>query len=453
MRSEEAILVEDASGFRGEADAFFAPASEAELIELLRRADRDRIPVTAVGARTGLAGGCVPSEGWAVSLERFQHLSVAQGSVRAGAGVALKSVQAAAAPTRQFYAPDPTEHTASVGGSLATNASGSRSFRYGDTRRHVLGLRVALMDGTVLDLRRGEPVPFDVPDVPLPATTKFSTGFPLRPGMDYVDLFIRSEGTLGIVTEATLQLLPSPGEMLSGVVFFPTDEAALAAVDAWRPIEGLRMLEYMDAGSLELLRTRFSEIPAGARAALLIEQEIANGDAVDEWVDRLEASGAFTEESWFGDTAADRERFRVFRHALPEVVNDTVRRRGLTKMGTDFAVPLARNTEMMAVYSDVLGREFPGQYVVFGHIGDAHVHANILPRNEAEAARAREVILDLARTAVGMGGAVAAEHGLGKRKAHLLALQWPSEIIDAMRAVKSRLDPEWLLGRGNLFPS
>ena len=453
MRSENAVLVEDASGFRGHADSFFAPGSEAELIELLRTANRDGTPVTAVGSRTGVAGGCVPSEGWAISLERLQRLEIRNGSGVAASGVALKTVQAAAAPSRQFYAPDPTEHTASVGGSIATNASGSRSFLYGDTRRHVLGMRVVLMDGTVLDLKRGEPVPFDLPDIPLPATTKFSAGFPLHAGIDYLDLFIGSEGTIGIVTEATLRLLSIPGELLSGVVFFPSDATALNAVELWRSVGGLRMLEYMDAGSLDLLRSRFSEIPANAQAALLIEQEIPEGDAVDEWVDRLEITGAFIEKSWFGDSAADRERFRVFRHALPEVVNETVRRRGLTKMGTDFAVPLARNAEMMQVYRTMLDREFPGRYVIFGHIGDAHVHVNILPHDEEESVRARALITELARSAVAMGGTVAAEHGLGKRKAHLLAIQWPEETIRAMAAVKRRLDPQWLLGRGNLFPS
>ena len=446
------VLVEDASGFRGHAESLFAPSSEAELIDLLRSANRDRIPVTAVGSRTGVAGGCVPSEGWAISLERFQRLDISKESAIAGAGVALKDMQAAAARTRQFYAPDPTEYTASVGGSIATNASGSRSFLYGDTRRHVLGLRVVLMNGTLLDIGRGEPVPFPVPDVPLPATTKFSAGFPLHPGMDYVDLFIGSEGTLGFVTEARLRLLPAPGELLSGVVFFASDDLALAAVEAWRDVDRLRMLEYMDAGSLHLLRSRFEEIPVAANAALLIEQEVTTPDAVDEWVDRLEISGAFAEESWFGDSAADRERFRVFRHALPEAVNETVRSRGLTKMGTDFAVPLARNAEMMRVYRATLESEFPGQYVIFGHIGDAHVHANILPRSEEESARARSVITELARTAVSMGGTVAAEHGLGKRKAHLLALQWADETVRAMAEVKRRLDPHWLLGRGNLFP-
>jgi FAD/FMN-containing dehydrogenase len=445
------VLIEDASGFRGEADALCTPASEHELTELLRSASAQRIPVTIVGARTGVAGGCVPdSGGWAVSLERFRRLEVTAGSVTAGAGVLLRDVQSAAARTGQFYGPDPTENSSSIGGNIATNASGSRSFRYGDTRASVLRLRVALLDGSVADLSRGEPPPFEVPDLPRPSTTKFSAGFDLRFGMDFLDLFIGSEGVLGVVTEATLRLLPLPDSILSGVVFFASDAAALDAVGEWREIPKLRMLEYMDAGSLALLRSKSFETPA-ANAALLIESE-GGDEEVEAWVDRLEATGALAEESWFGTTPADRERFRVFRHALPEAVNDTVRRRGFLKMGTDFAVPVKNSREMMAHYRDVLEREFPGAYVIFGHIGDAHVHVNLLPRDQAAVERGRAVIREFAETVVSMGGVVAAEHGLGKRKRDFLALQWSPEQIEAMRSLKRRFDPDWLLGRGTLFP-
>src|SRR5262249_40104713 len=117
--------------------------------------------------------------------------------------------------------PDPTETAASVGGTIATNASGSRSFRYGDTRKHVLRLRVVLAGGQVLEIRRGEPVDFDVPPIPIPKTTKHTAGYFLRPRMDWVDLFVGSEGTLGVVTEAALQLRPQPAALLAGVVFFP----------------------------------------------------------------------------------------------------------------------------------------------------------------------------------------------------------------------------------------
>jgi FAD/FMN-containing dehydrogenase len=388
-----------------------------------------------------LTGGSVPQGGWAISLEKFRRLEILPGRATVGAGVSLEALQAAAARTSQFYAPDPTERTASIGGTIATNASGSRSFRYGSTRRHVLGLRVALLDGRVLDVHRGAKINFAVPALPLPDTTKNTAGYQLAPGMDWIDLFTGSEGTLGVVTEAELQLLPAPADVLAGVVFFRTDGAALDAVDAWRDIEGLRMIEYFDERSLALLRSRFEETPPNVGAALLIEQE--NGD-VDFW------AGQAPSNSWFAAGAQDRERFRRFRHALPELVNDTMRRRGFLKLGSDYAVPLARNREMLAFYhAELIEQAF--DYAIFGHIGDAHVHVNILPKTQAEFETGQRLMLGFARHAVKLGGTVSAEHGLGKRKAHLLELLYTPEQIEAMKTVKKRLDPHWLLNRGNLF--
>jgi FAD/FMN-containing dehydrogenase len=280
-----------------------------------------------------------------------------------------------------------------------------------------------------------------VPALPLPDTTKNTAGYQLAPGMDWIDLFTGSEGTLGIVVEAELQLLPAPAAVLAGIVFLAGDDAALDVVDAWRSIPGLRMIEYFDANSLDFLRPHYSEIPAHPGAALLIEQE--NGD-VDFWGDHA------NEDSWFAESVPDRERFRRFRHALPELVNDSMRRRGFMKLGSDYAIPLARNREMLAFYHAHLLQQAL-DYVIFGHIGDAHVHVNILPKSQAEFEAGQRLMLDFARHAVELGGTVSAEHGLGKRKAHLLELQYTPAQIQAMRAVKKRLDPQWLLNRGNLF--
>ncbi|MGP0076079.1 MAG: FAD-binding oxidoreductase [Bryobacteraceae bacterium] len=436
------VEVEDASGFRGEAERVVTPSSEAELLEIIA----EQVPITMVGARTGLTGGCVPRGGWAVSLEKFRRLEICPGRAIVGTGVSLDTLQAAAARTGQFYAPDPTERTASIGGTIATNASGSRSFRYGSTRRHILRLRVALMDGRVLDVRRGDKVDFEVPALPLPNTTKNTAGYPLAPGMDWIDLFTGSEGTLGIVTEAELQLLPAPSDVLAGVVFLISDSAALDVVDAWRGIPGLRMIEYFDARSLDFLRPKYSEIPKRAGAALLIEQE--SGD-IDFWAEHAPVS-EISEDSWFAASDQDRERLRQFRHALPELVNDIMRQRGFLKLGSDYAVPLEQNRKMLAYYhAELIEHEL--DYVIFGHIGDAHVHVNLLPRSQAEFETGQGLMLDFARYAVSLGGTVSAEHGLGKRKAHLLALQYTPDQIESMKQVKRILDPKWLLNRGNLF--
>jgi FAD/FMN-containing dehydrogenase len=433
------LEIEDASGYRGHADRVCTPASDADLLAIVEQAVRDHIPITIAGGRTGLTGGCVPEGGWSVSLEKFSRLEVEKGRAIAGAGVSLETVQSAAARSGQFFAPDPTEWRATIGGAIATNASGSRSFRYGSMRRHILGLKVAFMHGRVREFRRGDKVDFQFTSVPPPNTTKNTAGYLLRPDLDWIDLIAGSEGTLGIVLEVELALRPAPADRLSGVVFFPRDEDALAAVEEWRSVDRLSMIEYFDAHSLALLRTRYSEVPETARAALLIEQE--DGD-IDFWADRV------GEDSWFATGAQDRERFRRFRHALPEMVNDTMRRRGFLKLGSDYAVPLDRNREMLGFYHERLKSL---DYVIFGHIGDAHVHVNILPSTTAEFDAGKVLMLEFARQAVSLGGTVSAEHGLGKRKAHLLELQYTPEQIEAMKSVKRRLDPLWILNRGNLF--
>lgn len=431
----------DASGYHGHAERILIPSTESELAGILRDATRDRVPITISGAGTGVTGGRVAQGGWIVSLEKFRRLEVAKGYAIAGAGASLEALQSATGQSGQFYAPDPTERTASVGGPIATNASGSRSFRYGSTRRHVLGLRIAFADGRIASFARGDRVDFPVPQIPLPRTTKNTAGYLLSPGMDWVDLMTGSEGTLGVVIEAELQLLPKPDALLAGVVFLPGDGEALASVEAWRGLDGLRMIEYFDRNSLAFLRPRFPEIPESGGAALLIEQE--DGD-IDYWADHA------PEESWFAVSDQDRERFRCFRHALPELVNDTVRRRGYLKVNSDYAAPLDRNGEMLAYYHERL-REHGLDYVIFGHIGDAHVHVNVLPMSEAQFESGQALMLDFARRAVELGGTVSAEHGLGKRKRHLLELQYTPEQIESMRAVKRRLDPHWLLNVGNLF--
>ena len=200
----------DASGYRGVADRMLTPESEAELMQVVAEAVKDRIPLTVGGGWTSVTGGSVPADGgWVISMRRFAHIEIHPGYALVGAGVLLKDLHQAAADARQFYAPDPTETSASIGGTIATNASGSRSFKYGDTRRHVLALKVCHLDGRTVWYERGTPIDFDVEPLPLPATAKHSAGYRLAPGMDYVDLFVGSEGTLGIFTEAKVRLLPA----------------------------------------------------------------------------------------------------------------------------------------------------------------------------------------------------------------------------------------------------
>jgi FAD/FMN-containing dehydrogenase len=445
--------LDDASGYRGSAERVFLPASLQEIREIIKASVAGGVPLTVSGAGTGLTGARVPQGGWVVSLERFHNIKVSGGFARCGAGAMLKDLQQAAARSRQFFAPNPTEDSASIGGILSTNAGGARSFHYGSVRRHVLGLEVTFMDGTTRWLRRGDKVDFPMQSVRVPETTKNSAGYRLTTDTDWVDLISGSEGTLGIVTEAELQLLPEPAALLSGVVFFAEDQWAMQAVKAWRPIAELRLLEFMDRKALSLLRARYPDIPAAAQAALLIEQNLASEDdeEVEVWTRRLAEQQAFEEESWFGLSAADRNRFREFRHALPVMVVDSVRKLGFPKFGTDFAVPLEFADELHSFYREKCEEAFPGQYTIFGHVGDANNHVNLLPANREQAERGEALIYEFAQFIVDHQGTIAAEHGVGKAKTDLLKLMYPPPDIDAIKAVKRRLDPHWLLGQGTIF--
>ncbi len=266
--------LQDASGYRGEAEQVFLPANIEELRAIVRTAVAQTMPLTLAGAGTGLTGARVPHGGCVVSLERFRNLEIESGRARCGAGVLLNEVHQAAARTRQFFGPNPTEGSASIGGVFSTNAGGARSFRYGSVRYHALAVEVTFLDGETKRFVRGDAVDFAFDPVRMPATSKNSAGYYLQSGVDWVNLLAGSEGTLGIVTGMELKLLPQPPAILSGVVFFLSDEDALDAVEAWRSVPELRLLEFMDDFALELLRPRYTEIPREAGAALLIEQNL-----------------------------------------------------------------------------------------------------------------------------------------------------------------------------------
>lgn len=444
--------LEDSSRYRGSADQVFVPTNVNEVRQIVINASADKVPLTVAGAGTGLTGARVPRGGWVISLERFRDLEIQPGRARCGSGVILADLQSAAARTRQLLGPNPTESLACIGGIISTNAGGARSFRFGPVGRQVLALEVTFMDGRTVRFKRGDKVDFPYRTVRAPSTTKTAAGYTLRPNLDWVDLFAGSEGTLAIITEAELQLFPEPPAILSGVVFFPSEELALDAVDIWRPIPGLRLLESMDTRALDFLRPKYTRMSPNARAALMIEQDLVSDEdpEVDAWAKRLSAQSALEQDSWFGFTAADRERFREFRHALPTMTVDLARRSG-SRFSTDFAVPPEKNREMYSYYRQRCEETFPGRYTIFGHIGDANVHVNLLPNGPEDAKRAEDVMEDFAQKVLSLGGTVAAEHGIGKQKKNLLKLMYSAEEIEAMKDVKRRLDPKWLLGRGNIF--
>jgi D-lactate dehydrogenase (cytochrome) len=492
----------DASGMPGgSADAVLLPESADEAAAAIAEAGARGIPITISGGGTGLAGGRVPLGGWVLATDRLGGVrrverTATGGLAICGPAATLADLDRAAAAAGLFLPPDPTETSAWVGGVLATNASGGRSFHYGPIRRFVRRLALVLPDGTRLDVPRGRYTADDggmltLPSadgerrVPAPrvalARSKSATGYAGGDGLDLVDLVVGSEGTLGLVTEAEIELLPRPEAVLAGIVFFPSEASCLAAVvdvrarsyqergyagpapsrpDPERSPRGAasrrllaRALEFFGADALEFVRGGGTALPTQARAALQFEQEHEDGgeEAVAAlWAEALEAHGALLDDSWIALGESERERIRAFRHALPVAVNEWLARHSRRKYGTDLSVPDDAFAEMFRTYRDDLGTSGLLS-ATWGHVGDNHLHLNLLPRDDAEEAAAKALFRRWVKQGAALGGAISAEHGIGKLKAALLAEAADPEALAAMRRTKAALDPAGILGRGSLF--
>ncbi|PYT01072.1 MAG: FAD-binding oxidoreductase [Acidobacteria bacterium] len=488
----------------GHAEKLFVPESADDIAQILREANASGTPVTISGARTGTVGGAVPFGGYVISLERMNKIkSIDRETMTAivEPGVILGDFQKAVEAEGLFYPPDPTEWSCQIGGTVATNASGARSFKYGATRGFVKVLTVVLAHGRELKISRGEAISTDgqsiefsgicikLPTYERPNVRKNVSGFYNARPLDAIDLFIGSEGTLGVITEIELSLLPKREGLFSGIVFFEREGDLLGFVNEVRELsfdnrnaavpaavaEASRrrgkagrlpdsqrdagatldatLLEYFDAQALKFISGKFPETPDGMAGAIFFEQETTseNDDELFEaWNALLEKHNADLDRSWFTTNEQDREKMREFRHALPVSVNEFITKHKQKKVGTDMAVPDNKFPGFLKFYKDTLDASGI-DYVIFGHIGDCHLHANLLPKNDAEAERARHIYGRCIAQAIMLGGCVSAEHGIGKLKAKYLNVMMGERYLNEMIELKRVFDPKGILGRGNMF--
>jgi D-lactate dehydrogenase (cytochrome) len=491
-------FLSDASYLKGgQADRVVFPENVEDVAEILTQATLDRIPVTVSGAGTGTVAGRVPFGGIVLATDRLNHIKSIRGNrAIAESGVILRDFQDAVDAKGLLYPPDPTERSCFLGGTVATNASGARTFKYGPTRNYVKRLNIALATGELIDLRRGDlradgnrriaiPLPSggrieaQLPSYQMPQVRKHASGYYVSPQMDAIDLFIGSEGTLGVIVEIEVRLVPKPEGLLSGIVFFKSDEELLAFVREARdrslanrvssPTVGVssptvregnsarldaRALEYFDNESLRFLRQKYETIPPDAAGALFFEQEttaVTEESVMNAWLSLLEQHHALADESWFASNEQDQAKLREFRHALPVLMNEWFAHHHQKKVSTDMSVPDDAFAGMLRFYQEAL-RDSNLRYTIFGHIGDNHVHVNILPRDDNEAARARDIYLKFIRRAVAVGGTISAEHGIGKLKREYLRELYSEKHLREMAALKRAFDPAGILGQGNIFP-
>lgn len=483
----------DESRLVGKADSISFPKNEAEVIEIIREIHRTGSTITTQGSRTGIVGGAVPFGGHVLNLSRMNRIGEVHGStIAAEPGVILSDLREAAQKAGLFFPPDPTETTCSIGGMVACNASGALSFRYGPTRNWVSAVRVVLSDGDVISLKRGEnyahrrqfclkteggrTIEGSLPSYRFP-NVKSAAGYFVADDMDMVDLFIGMEGTLGVITYVELRLIPKPQAINGLMLFFPDEESAIKSVKTLRRVKALTTetsglppvaIEFFDRNALNLLRTMKDETSAFEKistpsdrynAAIYTEFHSQTADECEEGViatmEAVSDYGVTEDDTWYATNDREIEQLKAFRHAIPEAVNMVIDRRKtlypeLTKLGTDMSVPDEQLEEAIRMYRAGLAQN-DLESVMFGHIGNNHVHVNILPRNPDDYQKGKNLYYEWAQQVVAWGGSLSAEHGIGKLKSSFLELMFGTHGIAEMRALKKLFDPEGILNPGNLF--
>lgn len=475
--------------------AIVFPASEDDLRSVLDEARQKKWAVYVQGAKTGLSSASIPAveNSLLISLAEYPS-SIVWNELRTitvSAAATLRQVEDFLLPKGFLLPPNPTESSAMVGGALACNASGSRSFAFGSIRAWVKSLRVMLVDGNVICLSRvgrfGErghreteessprfsstlQLP-DTPSLDFPTPRcKNSAGY--YPGGEPIDLFVGSEGTLGIILDAELALLPQPQIRLPMICFFDQEDKAhefiLKTRQRSRDPQDLLytvILEFIGQAILEKF-PKLPGMPTSARAAVMLEHwsggssDVSEESLLSAWSAHMLGCGAISDPAdpsfpqiLLATDETRRRDLEAFRHQIPQTMNAIVARAGFPKLATDCAVPDERYMDIINLYRGLLdpcGLE----WYYFGHAGDNHLHVNLITHSQSEFERAKRLYGELCQGAVALGGTVSAEHGIGKNKIPYFQMMYAPEsnAIAQMKAVKRALDPQWRLNPGALFP-
>ncbi len=473
----------DASNFKGSCEAVYFPENVNEIVSIIKEANKNKTKVTVAGNRTGLTGACIPQNGIVIAtdkLNKILEINSKEFYAIVEPAVLLSDFQKELKKQNLFYPPDPTETNCYIGGTVATNASGAKTFKYGPTRDYVIGLQVVLPDGEVIDLERGKQkangyelslttqsgktISLQIPDYTFPAV-KNASGYFVKKDMYAIDLFIGSEGTLGILTKIKLKLLPQPEDTISCVLFFDDETNAINFLEEARNISfqnkknnisdniNALALEFFDERALKFLAKDFSAIPDNAQAAIWFEQE-STSDSFDiileAWNKLMQTHKVKEETAWFAFNEADKKKIKDFRHAISWKVNEYVARNNFRKLGTDVAVPDKSFREFYFTLQN-WAKLSNIDFVAYGHFGNSHIHLNFLPKNDEEFNEGKKLYRKICEEAVRLGGTISAEHGIGKAKRDYLLMMYGEANIRKMAALKKSLDPNLILGIGNIF--
>ncbi|MEW6161043.1 MAG: FAD-linked oxidase C-terminal domain-containing protein [Verrucomicrobiota bacterium] len=414
-------------------DAVAFPSSTDSVVRMVQCAQRYKIPLTARGAGHGYVGGCVPNRGGIVlslaRMNRIKEINPLDFVAVVEPGVITAALQEAVEKLGLYYPPDPASRSdCSIGGNIATNAGGPRCLKYGVTRDYVLGLEVVLADGSVARLGS--------------RTHKNKTGF------DLTKLFVGSEGLLGIVTEATLKLLPLPPFRACVGVGFDSMKSAARTIQAIFAAGILpSALEVADAFTLAAAHKRTgSPLLAGARAHLIVEldgQEPSVRGEIRHLQSIIQKQQPLFLQRGYG--AEGCEKFWKLRREFSYALRDT----GLTKLNEDIVVPRGRLEDLFR-FAEQLHRKHGLPVACFGHAGDGNIHVNVMvDEKQSGAPRRSEAALDdLFDKVLSWGGVITGEHGIGIAKKRWWPRAVSSEVRALHRSIKEALDPANIFNPG-----
>jgi D-lactate dehydrogenase (cytochrome) len=482
-------FLQDESKCQGWAESISFPQSEAEIQAIVTACEENQMPLTIQGNRTGLCGGAVPQGGHILNLtkmNRIIEICSNESLVRVEPGVLLEDLNKTL--RRKFYfPPDPTETTASLGGMAACNASGAGSYFYGATRDYVNGIRMVTARG-VLQLQRGEKTqqalleylgePKGSFSLETGVSGKNAAGYDWDPEGDAVDLLLSSEGTLGVISELELRVIPVPSQKMGIFFFFKENGSAIEFV-RWlrgeavasikeRPVGSPIAIEYMNQPAFRIVEEfreintelkRFQRIPQELEAGIYVEFHEESEEKIEGEAEQLlrfgETFGISEGLEWCAFDEESLERIKIFRHAVPECVNLRMDERKakesrLRKLGTDFAVPNEKLKAGMDMYQQGIG-ELGIDSVIFGHIGDNHLHVNLLPRTWEEYQSGQAVIESWAEQAIAWQGTMTAEHGVGRTKRSAFQRMFSPGDREKMKRIKVCFDPDGIFNRGVIF--
>ncbi|HZG51271.1 MAG TPA: FAD-linked oxidase C-terminal domain-containing protein [Pyrinomonadaceae bacterium] len=417
-------------------EAVLLPQTTAEVAAILKLANERRFPVTARGGGVGYTGGAVPVEGGVVigtdRMNRIREINADDLYVVTEPGVTTYALQQAVEAEGVFYPPDPASYkTSFIGGNIAENAGGIRSAKYGVTKHYVTGLEVVTPTGEVI--RTGG------------LTSKNVVGF------DLTGLICGSEGMLGIITEATLRLLPLPEATRTVRATFKTMSEACACVPRFNRARVTPVaIEVLDRNAIAAVETEFAfGFGADAGALLLVS---VDGHASEVERDALICERVVCDGGGFdvmrSETREEEERLWDVRRAI----SPALKKFGTMKFNEDVVVPRSRVPELVARIEEI-GRLHDTFVVNFGHAGDGNIHVNFMcDRDDPEAMRrARAAVRDTFAFSVELGGTISGEHGIGYVKAPYLDMALGAATIDAMKSIKRALDPNGILNPGKMF--